>query len=140
MTKEDVLDELWEKDIAGGDTLTAVVDAVWSVLNLPPKGNLIRLNGNMDSKLTIGEGEAKCTVLVLSSDENVVKLNYLKDSPVVVFGIQVEKEEVTPATEPSEIEQLAAEAEEEEADDEPEVAEEEEEQPEEQPKRGRAKK
>lgn len=117
MTKKQLIDELWEKNLASVDDATVVVDYVWNALHLPLKGSLIRVNGDMDSKLTIGEGNAKATVLILSSDDNVVKLNHLKDSPVVVFGVEVEEEPKAPSG-PTEIELLAAESAAEEAEEE----------------------
>ena len=107
ITKKDVIDHLWEKDIATADDAQAIVDAVWNVLNLPPEGNLIRIGGDLDEKIQISEGEAIAKVVAFPSDETIVKLNHMKGQPVVVFGIEAREEEEAQPSGPTEIEQLA---------------------------------
>ena len=108
ITRKDVIDHLWEKDIATADDAQAIVDAVWNVLNLPPEGNLIRIGGDLDEKIQISEGEAIAKVVAFPSDETIVKLNHMKGQPVVVFGIEArEEEEEEQPSGPTEIEQLA---------------------------------
>lgn len=91
---KDLKSKIWEDgcDVAE-NTLDAVLDSTLRYLRLDlfAEADLIRVNGDMDSKFTVGDGEIKHAILVRNcdtDDENLVNLNHLKDTGVVIFGIR----------------------------------------------------
>lgn len=88
---KELRDKVWSDgcDVAK-NTLDAILDSVLRYLELDTfiHAELIRVRGDMDAKFSIGDGECKAAVLVTDSDENIINLNHLKDTGVVVIGIR----------------------------------------------------
>lgn len=88
---KDLKSKIWEDgcDVAE-NTLDAVLDSTLRYLELDAfvNADLIRVRGDMDAKFAIGDGECKASVLVTDSDSNIINLNHLKDTGVVVIGVR----------------------------------------------------
>ena len=76
---------------AGGST-AATVDVVWGHLNLPQDGNLIKVGGEIDDKMTSSSKGIKVTVTVMETLENMRALLAMKAANCEVAIISQETE------------------------------------------------
>lgn len=88
---KDIKDELWEKDeisVDEGDIVDKVLNRVGETFNLPPKGKLIILQGDVDSKVTLGDGEIELKVKVENNDSNLLAANHLRKLAICILAVE----------------------------------------------------